>query len=984
MFPPILKSSQAAMIYGEAYKIYFTLPNTMTLDSNIGVHLAIMNQVNNKNLANNGNYITINEIYSEDNQYYVELREGDTQGMPAEQYYKIQLAFYNKKDNTDYSEWSTVMIIKIINKPIITILNDSVINSELRIESSFTYEQSATPLFTGQFQAAKNSNEYVEQYRFILKREGIEYLDSGWLQHNSSIDQNSNNISIDQWYPPEILQTGGKDLESEEIYPYTYTLEYQIKTQNGYIGNAKPYDFQIANTATGTITGIKFTFVDNNEYCLEEGVVQLYIQNDSAKTYGNYIITRKKENDPILEELFYFQITKGENDQKEYPGLIYTDYTIESGVQYQYYLQKINMYGLRSNTLPATHLTLGSNHSWARVDMQYSYLYADNVQLKLKYDNKMNSFKHTIQAAKQDTIGAKYATIVRNGHSYYAEFPINALISINLDENLNFFNLKNNQLYYRDELILSLDEAPQKRTYDRQNLDNIRYNKTPQIIDLTAENAYIERRFREKVEEFLNTTPYFLFKSPTEGNMIISLINVAFQPNDQLSRQIAAMTATAYETMECTINNMASVGLITIGSYNPVLDEGVKVVGQISGTIIGEKDWFEWDAQGKLNTSLTKPKNTIAQNIYDLIQQDIYERSVQESGGETVTEIQLYKIKTICFEPYPNIDLSNKLNELIINIKEIERKLKDIDLSTYQKDMLNQQKIQLEKEKTEYQQLIDRIKYDKPYPLIGLKIGKQPIQVGYNRILHLEDLDFQNITLDYTLPVLINYTAIAQVIESEKETPKAAIVSSTWDQLAGVFTDKFLISSVFKQAEIKKENDDSYYDNNSYYRDDHGQIIGISQSRGELYPTLNIRDLIEAKARKDTFSQYNIGDNEIKIEIPEDGSPYYYIENIGKIKYYFDSIKKISIEAQPGTQFEVILGNNPDTQIKKTIIMGPTWRYTVNPIDYNNLPIYDIKFKNGTYAIVDYICWVRQELYEESITSILNTIKKEEVINATV
>jgi hypothetical protein len=44
--------------------------------------------------------------------------------------------------------------------------------------------------------------------------------------------------------------------------------------------------------------------------------------------------------------------------------------------------------------------------------------------------------------------------------------------------------------------------------------------------DLTDNNIYIERRFREKVEEFLNEFNCKLFKSPTEGNIIISLMNV--------------------------------------------------------------------------------------------------------------------------------------------------------------------------------------------------------------------------------------------------------------------------------------------------------------------------------------------------------------------------------------------------------------------------------------------------------------------------
>jgi hypothetical protein len=47
----------------------------------------------------------------------------------------------------------------------------------------------------------------------------------------------------------------------------------------------------------------------------------------------------------------------------------------------------------------------------------------------------------------------------------------------------------------------------------------------------TNGNIFMERMYRKYVEEFLNNGGYKLYKSPTEGNMIITLTNVSLTPN---------------------------------------------------------------------------------------------------------------------------------------------------------------------------------------------------------------------------------------------------------------------------------------------------------------------------------------------------------------------------------------------------------------------------------------------------------------------
>jgi hypothetical protein len=47
-----------------------------------------------------------------------------------------------------------------------------------------------------------------------------------------------------------------------------------------------------------------------------------------------------------------------------------------------------------------------------------------------------------------------------------------------------------------------------------------------------------------------------LFKSPTEGMMIITLTGVSFTPNKQLGRRVVDFSATATEFAEATLENM--------------------------------------------------------------------------------------------------------------------------------------------------------------------------------------------------------------------------------------------------------------------------------------------------------------------------------------------------------------------------------------------------------------------------------------------
>jgi hypothetical protein len=57
-----------------------------------------------------------------------------------------------------------------------------------------------------------------------------------------------------------------------------------------------------------------------------------------------------------------------------------------------------------------------------------------------------------------------------------------------------------------------------------------------------------------------------LFKSPTEGNFIVRLMNVSLSPNDQLGRMLHTFNCTAYEVADFNYNNCKQFGFIKVNN----------------------------------------------------------------------------------------------------------------------------------------------------------------------------------------------------------------------------------------------------------------------------------------------------------------------------------------------------------------------------------------------------------------------------------
>jgi len=66
------------------------------------------------------------------------------------------------------------------------------------------------------------------------------------------------------------------------------------------------------------------------------------------------------------------------------------------------------------------------------------------------------------------------------------------------------------------------------------------------------------------VLEWLNNGEAKIFRSPTEGNYIVRLMNVSLTPNDTLGRMLHTFQCTAYEIAEWSFKNLVNSHLIEL------------------------------------------------------------------------------------------------------------------------------------------------------------------------------------------------------------------------------------------------------------------------------------------------------------------------------------------------------------------------------------------------------------------------------------
>lgn len=417
-------------------------------------------------------------------------------------YYKAQIAYKDSLGQIGY--YSTVGMVKYTGRP------------SVEIVGFYNYMTNMNPTeYVGSYHN-DDSTESVYQYKFTLYNQASEVLEtSGWLTHNSYEDTEITS-SIDTYNIKYALQKN-----------ITYRVQYSVITNNNLTVNSFKYLVMESDSIDAEIKATLEAKLNYDNACIDLGLIgkKNALGGEDAVT-GVFVLQRASslDNYATWTTISNFRLTG------QLPStFLFRDYTIEQGATYLYSVQQFNDSNIYSNRILSDEIT---------AQFEDAYLYDGERQLKIRFNPKVSSFKTVVLESKKNTIGSKYPFIFRNGAVEYKEFPISGLISYMMDN---------------DEFFLSRQEKlGVPRSYEF-------------TTDITDENVMVERRFKLEVLDWLNNGKVKLFKSPTEGNYLVRLMNVSLTPNDTVSRMIHTFSCTAEEVAAFTDENLSVYNLINIG-----------------------------------------------------------------------------------------------------------------------------------------------------------------------------------------------------------------------------------------------------------------------------------------------------------------------------------------------------------------------------------------------------------------------------------
>lgn len=599
LYPPTIDTYMPAFLVDgdnelkRICRIYFSISSYNSFSDIKNAQVVVSNQDTNTSVLNKDKYpceIKLTPIYEDitrtsEDRYYIEIESSDlipehfnqeTQQYESRfeinQYYKVQIRFTSKEaadismatpqaidswlanNLGKFSEWSTVCLIRGISAPTLTLKNlDSTADSS--IWSSSNVDLVGRLSFSNPAET-----ETLKSYRVKLYDDNDNLIiDSGDLYSNNYVDVNEINYTFKYFFQD------GESYFIELTYItkslYTETITYKIAVVEGTIDKLEAELSAIQDPDNGRI-GIRIKGTSSD----------LFIGNITIRR------TSSESNFTIWEDVFTTSI------ESTYLDVTWYDYTIKSGVWYKYCAQKRNGWGSRG--------IIVNLQSPQMIVFDDIFLTAEEKQLKIRFDPSIGSYKRTVLEAKTDTIGSKYPFVKRNGYANYREFTMNGLITCFMDYDCdNFLYVDSLGHHYQEKNKDNYNFVSKEDLYkDSLNLYT-EYNNQNRITDFN--DFTFERDFREKVLDFLYKDNVKLFRSATEGNILVKLMNINLTPNQTLGRRVYSFSCTAYEIADFTLENCDLYNISPLGTYSNSLELESNYIGQINQVIPANVDVFE-------------------------------------------------------------------------------------------------------------------------------------------------------------------------------------------------------------------------------------------------------------------------------------------------------------------------------------------------------------------------------------------------------
>ena len=549
LYPPIVDTYMPAFLYTESCKIYFSLSPYNSFNDIKYAQVVLTYQNSNLTALNSKHYpneikvcdmVEDSTIGNTNKKYYITINQNDLndESFLINNYYKVQIRFVSKEaktltelnnvgayketaawllENRDYfSEWSTVCLIRGIAKPVLK-MADYITNG-----NSFS-SRSLQVLGSLSFNPTYEK-ETLKSYQIFLQESGNKIIEKTNIIYTNILNPNEINYTL-------------KSLLKKDTQ---YNLIIKFVTKNLY---ESQQTFSINTTGEGIdFKDLNLVVSINNE--LDAANVLINFNTFKQLTGDQLWIKRASVKDSFQTWEYMHQLLNDEYKQTSYS---WNDFSLESGVWYKYALEVIrdsNIIDMIVCEDPI--LTVLEN----------MYLVRNYRQLNIQLNPQVSSYQRVVSDTVTTTLGSKYPFISRNGNSNYRQFTISGLISSHMDDNSIFTN--------KDEIYLL-----NKDLY-------LQFNKERNISEY--KDYQYEYHFREKVLDFLYNEQAKLFRSPTEGNILVKLTNISLTPNQTLGRLLYSFTATVIEIDECTPQNLMKYGVVKKGEDSDIFDEAALMI----------------------------------------------------------------------------------------------------------------------------------------------------------------------------------------------------------------------------------------------------------------------------------------------------------------------------------------------------------------------------------------------------------------------
>ena len=904
LYPPILFDSAPAFT-GNSFKIFFELSpfNSINDINTNAIQVTIVKQSTNTSIIKATAGIKMAPLQIDNyGKYFISINQTDLRNtFEQNQFYKIQMRFTSKdlvykqqnvesqsdigaswfyKNRQYFSQWSKICLIKNISTPTLFIngFNENV--------QKTTFNASMLSI-SGHLDFNQNEKEYLRSYQIKIYQ----------TEDSNNIVLNTDEIYTNINDPNNFYY----EIEEELLNSIDYTMQFTYITNNGYV-ETKTYNFIIIEYGFDAIDATLTAFSDE-----ENGRIMVKVTPTTDENFiGNITIRRTSSKSDFhkWEDIKNYAFL-----EKRPLNFSFYDSTIESGVWYKYGIQKRNSFGDRGVLIQLLEPVM--------CIFQHIFISDKNRQLKIKFNPSLNQFKYNVNETQQNTIGSKYPYVKRNGANYFRSFPIGGLISFLSDTtdwydphfmNGNF-DLNQNEL----KLFTSKEEVYSETINLYQN-----YNQDHQINEY---NDYIyQKEFREKVYEFLYQHNVKLFRSTTEGNILIKLMNIDFQPIETLGRRLYSFTALAIEIDEANIKNYDKYNIQKIGDYQSQIIFNQEIFGQISKTFKS--------GENILNQINNKHKNYAAQGFQNKI-----------------PSLKRVKIE-IESDPYVIIEQNGKLLKKEDNNKNnFENLFYGHIVNINGNEIIIYPRIQRRTTFTPIANSLDNINENS---------FTKNTDIIYLSIFELNNVSINLLNFKYDTTATITYIANSKEIESNKNTMKNYYYYKKIGQLYGTFS--------LNQNLIKKVYNKYFQKYSDYYQ----QLLQVKSIQIEAPPG----SVCYIKDSKDiSYNKHIIENGFLRLKDESTSILGLYFEGIQlkqtknkkylrKDEYYIDPI------------------NYNDIQNIKNPIQN--YVYTINPT--NKIYIQGIQQQNTLIIDPDFIEYIQNSNNNSYYRLLLNSASDDDLI----